>query len=209
MSYNINKIGDKQPDRDGNITISLDDLGKVDVIPVGEGLIYDETAGTWGPASFGGGTPGFNFVLFGQGESNNYDNCGYSNAVGQPFCFYDSNPINTMEELITFNYIGTTSWVDSITFAPGSYEVFIQIQVNFSSTGNFGIQLKDSLGNYLTNINLIGNGQTSYGHPTAIMTKLTFAETTTVHAEIVQRYNVSASQGNTPSEYSVILIRSL
>lgn len=209
MTYNTSKIGDKQPDRDGNITISLDDLGGVDTVPVGEGLVYDETAGTWGPASFGGGTPGFNFVLFGQGESNNYANCGYAPTDGNTFCFYDSNPINTMEELVTFNYVGATSWAESITFAPGSYEVFIQIEVVFSGSGRVGIQLKDSLGNALTNINLIGNAQTAYGHPTAIMANLTFTETTTVHAEIAVPLGVSTNQGNTPSEYNVILIRSL
>jgi len=211
MSYNINKVGSKQPDQSSNINIGLDDLGNVENIGLGEGIVYNESLGTWGPATFGTGIAGFNLAIFGQGEAANYVGCGYATNVGETLCFYDSNPVNLLESNITFNYVDGTSWMESITLTPGKYEIFMQTDVTFSGSGYFGFILKDTLGNSLSQLALIGNVQTSYGHPTAIMTSLDLTETTTIHAEITNTLGVASntSQGNVPSQHGVILIRSL
>lgn len=210
MSYNIEKINGKYPDSSGSISLALDDLDNVTEAQNGQTLVYNATGDTWSGVYVGsGGIAGYNFALFGQGESNNYANGGYTLNVGQTWGFYDSNPVNHITDLVSFNYRGTTSWLDSITLQPGKYEFFVQTDPVFSSNGYFGIILKDTVGTSLSVSNLTGNLQTTYGHPTAIMTNVTVTEETDVFVKINNLLNVSANQSTTPSLRGVILIRTL
>ena len=210
MSHNIAKLNGKYPDRSGNISLNLDDLGNVTEAQNGQTLVYDATGDSWSGVDVGsGGIAGYNFALFGQGESNNYTNGGYTLAVGETWGFYDSNPVNHITDLVSFNYVGATSWLESITLQPGKYEFFVQTDAVFSSTGYFGIILKNSADTNLSVSNLTGNAQTTYGHPTALMTNVTVTEETDVFVKINNLLNVSTNQSTIPSLRGVILIRTL
>jgi hypothetical protein len=209
MSFNVNSFGDKHPNASGEISLGLDDLGNVAIAQTGETIKYDATNDLWVNTEVGTGIPGLNFALFGQGQSNNYTNSTFSMSVGSNLGFYDSSPVNHLSDHITFNYVATTSWLDSITLEAGKYEFFAQTEVAFSSTGYLGVRLKDSTGAFQSQIMLIGDAQTTYGHPTAIMCNISVTQQTTVSFVITNAVGVSSNQGDTPSLHGVILIRSL
>jgi hypothetical protein len=209
MSFNVNRYGEKLPNASGEMTISLDDLDGVSPAQVGETLQYDAVSDTWSGAEVGTGIPGLNFALFGQGQSDNYTNSTFSMSVGETLSFYDSSPINHLSSHVTFNYVGSTYWLESITLAAGKYDFFAQTDVVFSSSGYFGVRLKDSTGAFRSELALIGDVQTTYGHPTAIMCNVTATEQITVSFAITNAVGVSSNQATTPSQHGVILIRSL
>jgi hypothetical protein len=210
MSHNIASINGKYPDSDGNIPLRLDSLGNVSEAQNGETLIYNSTSDTWqGVNASSGGIPGYNFTLFGRGLSNLYSNGGYRLAVGETWGFYDTNPVNHIPDFVTYNYVGSTGWLDHITLQPGKYEFFVQTQPLFSSSGYLGLILKNEEGLSLSSSTLVGNVQTTYGHPTAIMSNVTVDVSTNVYIKINNIRNLSSNQSTTPSLRGVILIRTL
>jgi hypothetical protein len=210
MSHNIAKINNKYPNNSANIDLKIDNLVGVSQANDGQTIVYNETSNNWDAIDAGAqGIAGYNFSLFGKGESNNYTNGSYTLAVGETWGFYDSSPVNHISDFVTYNYVGSTNWLESITIQPGKYEFFVQTDAVFSSSGYFGIVLKDQNGGYLSNSTLTGNSQTSYGHNTAIMTNITVNQATTVYIKINNLLNVSTNQSTIPSERGVILIRTL
>lgn len=209
MSHNIEKINGKKQEPSGNITVTVGDLDGIGSVSSGQFLKYNETAGVWDgidePTS---GISGFDFALFGQGESNDYANSGFGLTAGDTWGFYDSNPENNIASSVTFNYVAGTSWLQNITFQPGTYEIFVQAEAALSSTGYVGVRLHDELDNAVTTFNLSGTAHPStYGHVATINSTHTFTETKTLRARLTLAFNLSAAQGTVPSTRGVIFIR--
>lgn len=209
MSYNIAKINGKYPDNSGNITISVGDLEGIGSVVSGQFLKYNESLGIWdGIDEPTGVSSGFDFALFGQGESNDYSNNGFGLSIGDTWGFYDSNPENNIAESVTFNYVTGTSWLENITFQPGTYEIFVQCEASFSANGYVGVSLYDELDNAISIFNLSGAAHPStYGHVSTLNTTHTFTETKTIRTRLTLALNLAAAQGTVPSTRGVIFIR--
>jgi hypothetical protein len=209
MSHNIEKINGKKQEPSGNITVSVGDLDGIGSVSSGQLLKYNETLGVWdGIDEPTGGVSGFDFALFGQGELDDYANSGFGTTVGDTWGFYDSNPENNIASSVTFNYVPGTSWLENITFQPGTYEIFVQCDAAFSASGYVGVRLHDELDNAISTYNLSGAAQpSSYGHVSTINSTHTFTETKTIRTRLTLAFNLAAAQGTVPSSRGVILIR--
>ena len=91
MSHNDIKIGTSEPNRQGDLSVSIGDISDVSVSsPVdGEVLKFSGTAWSNSSSSVSG-----QYIWIGQGESNSYSNTGNTGAVsnGDAWYPYDSSP---------------------------------------------------------------------------------------------------------------------
>lgn len=207
MSYNINTVNGQKPNPSGNIELPFDALSDVGAVSDGQTLIYDDATQTWSGVDVPVGGDA-DFALFGQGETNDYSNSGFGTSVGDTWGFYDSSPTNYISSSVTFNKVTGTHWLESITLSAGTYEFFIQSHATFSASGYIGLVLVDSSSTQLHQIHLSGGAfPSTYGHPAATAVTLTFASQETVKVRLNNVANVSATQGNLPSQRGVILVR--
>lgn len=135
MSHNLIRINNKEPDVNGNVTITSQDLTDLGTYNDGDNLVYNEVTEKWE-----GGTPTrgdiqSNIVSFGLNGTDDYVNSGLAVSANAYVSFYDVNPINTMPDYATINYIGTTNWLESITLQPGRYEIQACCAIKFSGSG--------------------------------------------------------------------------
>lgn len=211
MSHNKVKIGTATPDASGELSVSLTDLNDVSGTP-SEGELLQYSSGAWAPASVSGSSE-IEYLWFGRGESEDYD---YSPAtsLGAPYNFYlyDTSPTNTITGAtlsVTASSgagAGSGDWLDSFTLPAGTYRFQVVANVEFSGTGFF----KWSLYNTTTSA-YVGNdgtvGAAGSGAPLAIAI-IELTASTTFDIRIVSASSVAgvSSQGNTPSEYSSVLV---
>ena len=212
MSYNTLKINGDGAGPDSKINVSVPkilDPANTATFPSGSTLIFDQAQGTWNPATVEGSATGeTELAIFGQGESNDYTNSGFSLTAGSTLGLYDSNPYNTFSGSISFNYVPGTFWLESITLAPGAYDFHIQADLLYSSSGYIKYHLADE-----TNTGLhapaVSGDETSLTEiaPHIYSHILKTTSQITVHLKIDDILNASASQGTAISQRCFIMIR--
>jgi hypothetical protein len=206
MSFNELKVAKAEPDVTGNIELTLDDLNDVGDVLYGQSMVYDASTSQWVGASlsFDDVT---DLALFGQGESDDYANSGFSLSAGQVWGFYDSSPVNYIESSVTFNKVSGTHWLESISLLKGTYHIFAQTHLELSASGYLEVALFEG-STQASKSAVVGTSLSSTdSSPATIDCILTVDTFTTVTFNVVDVLNASASQGNTPAERGVILIR--
>ena len=206
MSHNILKVGSAEPNNKGDITLELDNLSDVSGVNYGQSMIYDSASSQWVGASlsFDGVT---DLALFGQGESDDYANNGFSLSAGQVWGFYDSSPVNYIESSVTFNKVSGTHWLESISLLKGTYHIFAQTHLELSASGYLEVALFEG-STQASKSAVVGTSLSSTdSSPATIDCILTVDTFTTITVNVVDVLNASAAQGNTPAQRGVILIR--
>ena len=205
MSHNKFTVAAQNPDSTGNVTIDIGDMSDVTISSPSANQVIQYSGSAWENQTF---SLASGLLVIGQGESDAYSNSGASSMSGDVY-LYDSSPVNTLSATIT-KYLAT-DWVTSITLPAGNYFAQLTYRVEFSTSGYFNFGLTDSTGSteYTTKA-YIGEDRTTQDN--AASTALGYFELSS-NTQIVIYNNASsgvdtvANQGNTPAEFSTLLIR--
>jgi hypothetical protein len=207
MSHNKITVANQNPDSAGNVSIDISNMSDVNVSSPADNQVlqYSTSASEWQNQTL---SLGSGLLVIGQGESNAYSNSGASSMSGDVY-LYDSSPVNTLGATIT-KYLAT-DWVTSITLPAGSYFAQLTYRVEFSASGYFNFGLTDSTGTteYTTKA-YIGEDRTTIDNAasTAIgYFELASSTTIVIYNNDLSGVDTVANQGNTPSEFSTLLIR--
>jgi hypothetical protein len=209
MSHNKITVASQSPDASGNVSIDLSNMSDVNISSAADNQVlqYSTASGEWQNQTL---TLGSGLLVIGQGESNAYSNSGASSMSGTVY-LYDSSPVNTLGATIT-KYLAT-DWVTEITLPAGNYQAMITYRVEFSSSGyfNFGLTTTNGTTEY-TSRAYIGEDRTTIDN--AASTALGYFElssdtTVIIHNNASSGVDTVANQGNTPSEFSTLMIRSV
>lgn len=209
MSHNKITVASQSPDSSGNVSIDVANMSDVNISsPVDNQLLqYSTAAGEWQNQTV---SVGSGLLVIGQGESNAYSNSGASSMSGAVY-LYDSSPVNTLGATIT-KYLAT-DWVTSITLPAGNYQAMITYRVEFSSSGYFNFGLTDSGGTTeYTSRAFIGEDRTTIDNASSTALgyfELASSTTVILHNNASSGVDTVANQGNTPSEFSTLMIRSV
>ena len=211
MSHNKLTVANQSPDSAGNVSIDVANMSDVNISsPVDNQLLqYSAAAGEWQNQTV---SVGSGLLVLGQGDANAYSNSGASSMSGAIYLYAPSASIvNTIGATIT-KYLAT-DWVTSITLPAGNYQAMITYRVEFSSSGYFNFGLTDTGGTIeYTSRAFIGEDRTTIDN--AASTALGYfelASSTTVilHNNASSGVDTVANQGNTPAEFSTLMIRSV
>ena len=216
MSHNKVKIGTAEPDIDGNISPSLNDLSNVSISSPqsGHSLVYNGSS--WETGAISGST---SYIFIGEGASNDYSNTGNTGniSVGNKWYLYDSSPQNTISGS-TINKVSGTHWVETVTLPAGNYVFEAQFNCVLSATGGLTLALYTSTGSRLSANAFIGDNLTSSTPSSTISASVEITSTMVsnnqnliqlqvIAASNVAGYTGSPSQGNIPSEFNLLYIR--
>jgi len=211
MSHNKITVANQNPDSSGNISIDVSNMADVNISsPIDSQVLqYNLSASEWQNQTLNVGS---GLLVLGQGDSNAYNNSGASSMSGAIYLYAPlASIVNTIGATIT-KYLAT-DWVTSITLPAGNYFAQITYRVEFSSSGYFNFGLTDTTGiTEYTSRAYIGEDRTTIDN--AASTAIGYFELASSTTVILHNNNSSGvaavgSQGNTPSEYSTLLIRSV
>jgi len=204
MSHNKIKVAGQSPNQAGEITVNVGDLNDVTITSAGAGEYLQYDGATWENVtpSIGQG----DFILFGQGETNNYSNSGASNLnAGSTFRLYDTSPVNTISGA-TLNT--TSDWLTSIDLPAGEYLLTASVGIEFSASGYFGFKFHDGSAN-ASHIAYVGENVSSFHGAAGFIQSylnLSSADTLTLQIHAVSNVDTIANQGATVAEFSQIMI---
>lgn len=148
------------------------------------------------------------FILIGRGEADVYTNSGGSLGVGSNAYFYDTAPINSIENA---SLLGANDWYYAISLPAGSYFIRAFFSALFSATGTLRTGLYNGSA-YVGSQAFIGGATLStYDGGGFASTSITINTTTTFYLKIVAVSNVSsvASQGVIPAEESWLMVEKI
>ena len=211
MSHNKITVASQSPDSSGNISIDVTNMSDVNISsPIDNQVLqYSTAASEWQnqTVSIGSG-----LLVLGQGDSNAYSNSGASSMSGAVYLYAPSSSIvNTLGA--TINKYSSTDWVTSITLPAGNYQAMITYRVEFSSSGYFNFGLTNTAGTTeYTSRAYIGEDRTTIDNAASTALgyfELTSSTTVILHNNASSGVATVASQGNTPSEFSTLMIRSV
>lgn len=210
MSHNTLRVGSSAPNAQSVISPQLTDLANVVVSSpqANDLLAYDPDTQTWSNLAYTPPSPANTapLILIGRGEQDDYANSGYTTAVGQRVCFYDSAPINTIEGA-TLNVTTGTSWVHSVTLPAGKYTITAQTYPVFSSSGVFAYRAQAGATVY-SSLAAVGASLASYGgSASCVLGQVESLVQITIYLNIVASSGVAASQGTEMSQNGVLFIR--
>jgi hypothetical protein len=201
MSHNKIKVGTAEPDVNGDIALSVDDI--VSGTPnAGDTIQYNGSA--WETKIL---APGANYLYISTSTANAYSNSPATSTSSGDWYFYGDNIINNIGATITKH--STTDWITSITLPAGDYILRSATFAEFSASGYLRLKWIDSSSNVKSNVSMIGDDFTTYGGSSSTcIGYLNETSSVIINCEIVNSSNVDtvANQGNTPSEYNYILI---
>ena len=201
MSHNKIKVGTAEPDVNGDIALSVDDI--VSGTPnAGDTIQYNGSA--WETKIL---APGANYLYISTSTANAYSNSPATSTSSGDWYFYGDNIINNIGATITKH--STTDWITSITLPAGDYILRSATFAEFSASGYLRLKWIDSSSNVKSNVLMIGDDFTTYGGSSSTcIGYLNETSSVIINCEIVNSSNVDtvANQGNTPSEYNYILI---
>jgi len=211
MSHNKITVASQSPDSSGNVSIDVANMSDVNISSPADNqlLQYSTAAGEWQnqTVSIGSG-----LLVLGQGDSDDYSNSGASSMSGDIYLYAPSASIvNTLGATIT--KYSSTDWVTSITLPAGNYFAQITYRVEFSSSGYFNFGLTNTTGvTEYTSRAYIGEDRTTIDN--AASTAIGYFELASSTTVILHNNNSSGvaavgSQGNTPAEFSTLMIRSV
>jgi len=207
MSHNNNKVGSAEPNRQGEITVNVNDLSDVNASSPssGEILKYDSSTSKYINAPL----VNAQYMLIGQGESDAYSNSGLTSiAATDEFRLYDTSPINEITGA-SISKVGSTHWVDEITLPAGRYTVLNNIRVVFTASGEFTWRLYSNTATANRSGRAsIGENLTSQSFSSTVVSSFVLTQTEAIVIKVVAVSSVDsvANQGNTPSEFSSIYI---
>jgi len=211
MSHNKITVANQSPDSAGNISIDVTNMSDVNISsPIDNQVLqYSTAASEWQnqTVSIGSG-----LLVLGQGDSNAYSNSGASSMSGAVYLYAPlSSIVNTLGA--TINKYSSTDWVTSITLPAGNYQAMITYRVEFSSSGYFNFGLTNTAGTTeYTSRAYIGEDRTTIDNAASTALgyfELTSSTTVILHNNASSGVATVASQGNTPSEFSTLMIRSV
>ena len=210
MSHNKIKVGGQSPNSSGEISVALDNLSNVSASSPSANDILQYASGSWSTAALSAVSAAAQYMLVGQGESNAYSNSTTNTTIenGHVLRFYDTSPVIAISNASVVNY-STTDWITGITLPSGDYWVLTSFRVEFSASGLFGFRWETDGGSDLTNIAYIGeNFSTVAGTTSVVNSTFRLGSSDTVRLQAVDPSNVDtvANQGNTPAEFSSLLI---
>lgn len=210
MSHNTLRVGSSAPNAQSVISPQLTDLSNVVVSSpqANDLLAYDPSTQTWSNLAYTPPSPANTapLILIGRGEQDDYANSGYTTAVGQRVCFYDSAPINTITGA-TLNVTTGTSWVHSVTLPAGKYTITAQTYPVFSSSGVFAYRAQAGAAVY-SSLAAVGASLASYGgSASCVLGQVESLVQITIYLNIVASSGVAASQGTEMSQNGVLFIR--
>lgn len=221
MSHNKIKVAGQEPNAEGEITVSLNNLSSVNLGSPSTDHVLKYDGSEWVTGSAPAGAEAY--ILLGQGESRDYNHSGASSvdALNTAIHLYDTSPLNTISGATINAVSGSTDWYDDITLPAGTYQVLSQVRFEFNGTGYLGFAVLDaSSNNQLTGKAVIGNGAGAVqGVTTTINSVLSLSSQTTVklaifdHASNVDKPATNdpnyptGAQGTTISEFSYIFIK--
>jgi len=201
MSHNQIKVATAEPDVNGDIALSVDDI--VSGTPsAGDTIQYNGSA--WETKIL---APGANYLYISTSTANAYSNSPATSTSSGDWYFYGDNIINNIGATITKH--STTDWITSITLPAGDYILRSATFAEFSASGYLRLKWIDSSSNVKSNVSMIGDDFTTYGGSSSTcIGYLNETSSVIINCEIVNSSNVDtvANQGNTPSEYNYILI---
>jgi hypothetical protein len=211
MSHNKITVASQSPDSNGDVSIDVANMSDVNISTPSDNQVlqYSTASSQWQNQTL---SVGSGLLVLGQGDSDAYSNSGASSMSGDVYLYAPSASIvNTLGATIT-KYLAT-DWVTSITLPPGNYQAMITYRVEFSASGYFNYGLTDTSGTTeYTSRAYIGEDRTNIDN--AASTALGYfelASSTTVilHNNASSGVASVASQGNTPAEFSTLMIRSV
>ena len=226
MSHNDVKIGSAEPNRQGDLSVSIGDMGDVTVSAPANGQLLKYSATGWANAS---ATVDSQYIFLGRGESNAYSNTGHTGAIsnGDAWYTYDSSPRNTITGA-SVTKIGATDWIDYITLPQGDYVVDAQFFAEWTASGYLETQLVQSTNStpswststsyVLSHSAYIGETLGSYAISNVITGAFTISSADVTagknrvrlqvkESSNLKSYDGASNQGNTPSEYNYIYIQ--
>jgi hypothetical protein len=209
MSHNKIMVASQNPDASGNVSIDIANMSDVNISTPSDNQIlqYSTASSEWQNQTL---SLGSGLLVLGQGDSDAYSNSGASSMSGDVYLYAPTASIvNTFGATIT-KYLAT-DWVTSITLPAGNYFAQLTYRVEFSSSGYFNFGLTDTTGSteYTTKA-YIGEDRTTIDN--AASTAIGYFElatdtTVVIYNDAASGVNTVANQGNTPSEFSTLLIR--
>lgn len=218
MSHNNNKIGNANPDIQGEITMSLNDLTDVSTnSPVDGQLIkYVDSSSSWesvNPPS----AVSLGYIWLG-GKINNYSNSpSTSLSNGNVIYIWDESPTNTISGAtinVTSGNVNANenNWVESIELPSGKYVFRAQSMFEFSASGYAVYQIFAG-STVITNYGVVGeNRGVNYGPSNSTSSGYyEITSNTTFSFKMTASLNLDAigNQGNTISEFGLIYIEKL
>lgn len=205
MSHFKIKVANQAPDSSGNISVNVGDMSDINISSPSANQVLQYSGSQWENQTF---SVGSGLLVIGQGESDSYSNSGASSMSGAVY-LYDSSPVNTLGATITKHL--STDWVTSISLPAGNYFAQLTYRVEFSTSGYFNFGLINAGGSteYTTKA-YIGENRTTIDNSAS--TAIGYFELTSQTSIQIKSDNSSgvdtvANQGNTPSEFSTLLIR--
>ena len=226
MSHNKIKVGTAEPDRTGDISVSISDMSDVTVsTPAGGQLLKYDGSG-WANAT---ATIDSQYIWIGRGESNAYSNTGNTGAisVGDAWYLYDSSPNNSITGA-TVTKIGSTHWIDYITLPEGTYVVDAQFFAEWTASGYLECQLFQSTNStpawststtyVLSGSAYIGETLGSYAITNVITGQFNISASdvtsglNNIRLQVragsnLASYDGATNQGTTPSKYNYLYIQ--
>ena len=216
MSHHTIKIGSAKPSQSGVISPSISDLSDVSIsnLQSGQSVVYDGT--NWSNGSPSSATE---YIWIGRGESNDYSNATTNNiALNSIWYLYDTNPVNNITNATITNVV-STNWIESVTLPAGIYVVDAQFHSEFTATGRLSLRLSNSANAVLSNSGFVGADLSQDPQTTIISSRfevtssMVSAGTNAVSLKVSDLSNISQPtgtipiQGNTPAEYTYMMIR--
>ncbi len=209
MSHNKIKVAGQEPNSSGVITIALNNLSDVTASSPSESDILQYSSGAWVTNALASVSSSAEYLLIGQGESNDYSNSTTDTTISNNdiLSFYDTAPKNTLSGASVVNYLAT-DWITGVTLPAGTYWALTTFRVEFSASGLLGFRWKTDGGSSLSNIAYIGESFGGVAGTTSTIStiiNLSSSDTIELNASDVLNIDLIADQGNTPSEFSSAL----
>ena len=212
MSHNKITVANQSPDSAGIISIDVTNMSDVNISTPADNQVlqYSTASSEWQNQTVNIGS---GLLVLGQGDADAYTNSGASSMSGNVYLYAPSASIvNTLGA--TINKYLATDWVTSITLPAGNYQAMLTYRVEFSSSGyfNFGLSNASTPTLEYTNKAYVGEDRTTIDN--AASTAIGYFELTSSTDIIIYNNGSSgvdtvANQGNTPSEFSTLMIRSV
>jgi hypothetical protein len=206
MTHNIFKVGNIEPNANGALSISPNDLSDLGTYADGETLVFNATAQQWQGGAVPGG--GANSATFGRGEADDYLNSGFTMTAGSTIGLYDTAPRNNIPAYVTFNKVAGTDWLDTITLQEGLYTLYASIGVIFSAAGVFSYQFRNSANAVLSSAGALPESSSYLGSTNYVIGRVSVTAPLDIRLRVLESSNVSeTSQGTFLSTRSMLSIQ--
>lgn len=206
MSHNTLKVLGTKPTVDGAYSVSLSQFADIGSYTDGQVLVYDDATQMWQGGTMP--TPKESVAIFGQGNADDYANCGFGFSSGSTVGFYDPSPVNNIPDKVSFNLVSGTNWLSSVTLQPGKYEIFAQTGFLFSALGYVSYRWVNASA-WRGSVGVIGETTTYGGSTTYSIGAVNLSAQDTLRVAIYTSSNASTTQGSFPSIRGMVSIREL